>query len=420
MRILRVALVMSCVVGLVVGLTAQSGGKQFVPPASGQDGPFSGAVKAGGAVYASSMMATDVRGDITAQTRQIFQNLQGVLKQAGSSVDNIAVATVTLQQVRDLAALDEAFRAQFRGDPPARTVAYGNTGRPGALVEIGVIAVPTGGERRAILPPGWKKPSGAYSYAMQSGDTLYLSAVAPLNMQDLSTVRGDIERQAITAMNNASELLGAAGMSLDDTVSSRVSLRYRIDDFQNFNNAYGRYWDVRDPRATGAVPGRPGRAAVGLSPIGAHDVEITFTAVKGSSPREIVIPPNPDGSPGRLGPRPYSPAIRVGNRLWVQGTTGGTRQNMSPERSARLIGNVKAQVKENLTRLTAPLRAGGFDFKDVVMVEVWMTNVAMYREMNEAMREFFPTDPPVRIRTTGVETLGGGTALTEIALTAVK
>ena len=403
MRILKIALVIS---SFVVGLSAQSGGKQFVRAGPGQ--PFSAAIRAGGFVYVSGMMPTDVKGDITAQTKQVFENLRGVLKQAGSSIDNIAVTTVTLQQESDFAAMDAAYREQFRAAPPARTTVVGNIVRPGALLEIAVTAIPNGGPRRAITPAGWMKPTGPYSYAIQSGDTLFLSGMMPRTMKDLSAVQGDIVTQVKSAMDNAAELLKAAGMSLDDTVTSRVVFRQRVPaDFQNMNNTYASYWDVRDPRATGVVPGRPGRETLRLGPIGTHDWEVTFVAVKNSSPREVVIPPNPDGSPGQLGPLPFSPAIKIGNRIWTTGTVGST-----PE-------DIKAQTKEAVTRLGSSLKVSGFDFKDVVAVEVWMTNVSQYDEMNEVFREIFPTAPPV-CTTVGFLAGGGGNALMAVALTAVK
>jgi 2-iminobutanoate/2-iminopropanoate deaminase len=405
MRSLKCVLVLA---SLVVGLSAQSGGKQFVRPVTAQ--PFTPAITAGGLVYVSGMMAPDVKGGITAQTKQVFENLRSVLKQAGSSVDNIAVATVTLEQALDLEAVDEVFREQFKGDPPARTTYVGNMVRAGALVEIAVTAIPNGGQRKAILPPGWMTPKSPYSYAIQSGDVLFLSGMLPQNMKDLSAVRGDIQTQTKKALDNAVELLKAAGMSLDDTVSSRVVLRQRVADFAAMNSAYAPYWDVKDPRASGAVPGRPGRATVGLGLFAPYDMEVTFVAVKGSQPREIVIPPNRDGSPGQLGALPFSPAIKIGNQIWVSGTTGGTVENE---------GNIKAQVKENLTRLGSVLKAGGFDFKDVVAVEVWMTNVSQYDDLNDVFREVFPTNPPVR-KVVGLESLGGGTSLTEVAFTALK
>jgi 2-iminobutanoate/2-iminopropanoate deaminase len=406
MRILKIVLVISSV---VIGLSAQSGGKQIlVRGAAGQ--PSSTAIRAGGFIYVSGMMATDVKGNITAQTNQIFQNLRGVLKQAGSSIDNIAIATVTLEQAQDLAAMDEVFREQFKGDPPARTTYIGNMVRPGALLEIAVTAIPNGGQRRAITPAGWMQPKSPYSYAIQSGDTLFLSGMLPQNMNDLSPARGDIATQTKKAMDNAVELLRAAGMSLDDTISSRVVLRQRVADFANMNSTYAPYWDIKDTRASGVVPGRPGRATVGLGLFAPYDMEVTFVAAKGSSPREVVIPPNPDGSPGTLGALPFSPAIKIGNQIWVSGTTGGTPEN---------TGDIRAQTKENLTRLGRTLKAAGFDFKDVVTTEVWMTNVSQLNGLNEVFRETFPTNPPVR-KVVGLESLGGGNALTEIALMAIK
>jgi 2-iminobutanoate/2-iminopropanoate deaminase len=258
MRVLKRALVISLV---VVGLSAQSGGKQFVRPTPGEG--FSQAIRAGGFVYVSGMMAGG-KGDITVQTKEIFDNLRGVLKQAGSSVDNIVNVFVTLEQAGDVTAFDQVYRTQFTGDLPARTTYVGNMVRPGALVDIWVTAVPDGGQRRAIMPAGWMKPAGPYSYAIQSGDTLFASGMVSANMADLTRVGGDTESQVRKAMSNATELLKTAGMTLDDAVSSRVAITHRNAEFAIMNSTYGAYWDIKDPQARGAVPGRPDRATVGL------------------------------------------------------------------------------------------------------------------------------------------------------------
>jgi 2-iminobutanoate/2-iminopropanoate deaminase len=352
------------------------------------------------------MMATDVKGDITAQTKQVFDNLRGTLQRAGSSVDSIAAATVTLQQASDLGAMDQVFRAQFKGDPPARTTLLGNMVRPGALLEIAVIAIPNGGPRKAIRPSGWMKPASPYSYAVQSGDTLFLSGMVPSNNNDLSVVSGDLATQTKKAMENAVEVLKTAGMSLEDTVNARVSLR-RAAQAEEANKIYSSYWNVPDPLSSGVVSGPPARGAGGQVTPGPFDVQITFIAVKGSSPREIVVPPNADGSPGRRSGT-VSPAIKVGNRIWVAGGVGTTPENAA---------NVKAQTTELLTRLGRNLKAGGFDFTDVVATEIWVKDVSQSDDMNEAYRAFFPNSPPVR-KMVGAEPLNG--ALVTGSLMAVK
>src|ERR1051326_6269994 len=157
-------------------------GKQFARPPAGQTPPYSLAVKAGGVIYTAGQLPTDasgnlVSGDITVQAKQVFDNLRGVLQQAGSSLDDAVSAIVMLQNASDFAALDEVYRGQFKGEPAARTTFIGSMVRPGALLEIQVTAVPNGAERKPILPPGWTKPTSPYSYPIQSGDTLWMSGL---------------------------------------------------------------------------------------------------------------------------------------------------------------------------------------------------------------------------------------------------
>src|SRR5579862_2899351 len=94
----------------VAALSAQSG-KAFVRPPAGQTPPYSLAITAGGVIYTAGQLPTDdkgnlVAGDITAQAKQVFDNLRSVLQQAGSSLDNAVSAIVMLQNVSDFAALD--------------------------------------------------------------------------------------------------------------------------------------------------------------------------------------------------------------------------------------------------------------------------------------------------------------------------
>src|SRR5204862_7138795 len=121
MRTLRIPIVM---LAAVASVSAQSA-KQFVAPPAGQTPPYSLAITAGGVIYVAGQLPTDekgnlVNGDITVQTKQVFENLRGVLKQAGSSLDNAVHATVMLQNAADLAAVDQIYRQQFTGEPPAR------------------------------------------------------------------------------------------------------------------------------------------------------------------------------------------------------------------------------------------------------------------------------------------------------------
>jgi 2-iminobutanoate/2-iminopropanoate deaminase len=399
MRLTRVALV---TISLVAGLAAQAS-KQFVRPLPGQTPPYSLAVTAGGTVYVAGQLPTDdkgnvVAGDIAVQAKQVFDNLRAILQQAGTSLDNAVSATVMLQNASDFPALDQIYRQQFKGEPPARTTVIGNMVRPGALLEIQVTAVPNGVPRKAILPAGWMKPTSPYNYAIHAGDTLYMSGLVARNGRDNAQVQGDIGVQVKTIMDNAGEILKAAGMSYGDLATGRVALR-DMEKFAPMNEVYRGYWE-KD---------RPARVSCQVSPPGTFDVEITFMAIKGSAPREVIIPPRADGTPGQAGPN-FSPAIKVGNRLFISGGTGATAAN---------VGDMKAQTSETLTRFGPALKAAGFDYKDVVAADVFITDVQKFNDMNDGYRPFFPTDPPVRA-TLGVGRLAGATAVAEIMVTAVK
>ena len=405
MRRLRIALVISSLV-LVVGLSAQSSDRQYVRLAPTGLGPVSAAVTVGGIVYVSGIMATNMQGAITAQTEQVFEVLRGVLAQADSSLDNIAHVNVFLQRpFQDLAAFDEAYRNHFTGDLPARTVMASNLTRLGALVEMQVTAIPNGGERRVITPSGWRQDPN-YSYAIQSGDTLFMSSMKPRDNRDFSPAppvdSSDPSPHVTVAMANASEVLEAAGMTIHDAVTSRVLVRDGSQPLNNNMNAtYSAHWHPEP-----ALGGKPARMRYrgGLPERERYEFEVTFVAVKGESPREVVMPP------GRSEGGCCPPAIKVGNRLWISGGTGHTEEN---------AGDVRAQTTENMARLASVLKYAEFSFEDVVHVEVELTNPSVIDGHNDALLSIFPFNPPIRTLW-GVPSLNHPDALIEMGLMAVR
>ncbi len=399
MRLSRVAV---SIVILAASLSAQSG-RQFVRAPEGQNPPYSLAVKAGGVIYVSGQLPTDskggvVQGDVTVQTKQVFENLRAVLQQAGASLDNAVHANVYLQNASDMPAMDAVYRQQFKGEPPARTTFIGTMVRPGALIEIALTAVENGVARKAILPAGWVKPTSPYNYAILAGDTLYMSGLVSRSGRDNSQVQGDIGKQVKTIMDNAVEILKSAGMGLGDLAAGHVALK-DMTLFAPMNDVYRTYWE-KD---------RPARVSCQAAPPGTYDVEITFVAIKGSSPREVIVPKRADGTLAPIGPN-YSPAIRVGNRLYVSGGTGVTDTNET---------DMKAQIAEALNRFGPALKTAGFDYKDVVMADVYVKDVSKFNEMNEGYRTFFTGDLPARA-TVGVGRLANEKALVETMVMAAK
>ncbi len=394
------AVVLSCLIA-VTAFAAQAG-KEIVQVGPAMNYPFSQAVKAGGFIYVCGSMATDesgrlVPGDIKAQTARTLDNISAILKAAGSSLRNVASVTVYLKNAADFGAMNEVYRTYWPADPPTRTTIAANLVNPDGLVEISMVAVPDGAERRVIRPQGWVAGSLPYSYGILSGDTLFLAGLVSRNGKDNSVVAGDIQVQTRTALDNAGEILKAAGMTHADAVSSRVFITDTAI-FQDMNTAYRPYFP-KEP---------PARATVRAGLMGPEFlVEITLVAVKGGN-KEAMTTPNADGSPGQPNPN-FSSAVRAGNRLYVAGMMGNTDSNR---------GDIRGQTRETMTRIGRTLKAAGFDWSNVVDAIVYLTDVKNFGGMNEAYRETFTKEFPARAT---VETgLVAPDGLIEIMFTAVK
>jgi|SRR3990172_202528 len=110
-------------------------------------GPYEQAIKVDGFVFTAGQIPLDprtgtiVEGDIAAQTRQVLENLKGVLEAAGSSLDRAVKATVFLKNMADFAAMNEVYAQYLGNSKPARsTVAVAELPR-GVLVEIDLVAL---------------------------------------------------------------------------------------------------------------------------------------------------------------------------------------------------------------------------------------------------------------------------------------
>jgi 2-iminobutanoate/2-iminopropanoate deaminase len=110
-------------------------------------GPYEQAIKANGFIYTAGQIPIDpktgnfVEGGVTAQTRQVLENLKAVLEAGGSALDRVIKATVFLKNMADFAAMNEIYTQYLGSAKPARsTVAVAELPR-GALIEIDLVAL---------------------------------------------------------------------------------------------------------------------------------------------------------------------------------------------------------------------------------------------------------------------------------------
>ncbi len=109
-------------------------------------GPYSQAIIASNLVFASGQAGLDpqtgklISRDIIEQTGQVMRNLQAVLEAAGSSLERVLKTTIFLADMKDFAAMNEAYAGFFKQDPPARTTIQAARLPLDARVEIELIA----------------------------------------------------------------------------------------------------------------------------------------------------------------------------------------------------------------------------------------------------------------------------------------
>lgn len=110
-------------------------------------GPYSQAVRAGNTVYLSGQTPLDpatmqlVDGDIEAQARQVFDNLEAVCEAAGGSFAQVVRVGIYLTDLANFATVNAVMQQYFEAPYPARsTIGVASLPR-NAQVEIDLVMV---------------------------------------------------------------------------------------------------------------------------------------------------------------------------------------------------------------------------------------------------------------------------------------
>ena len=110
-------------------------------------GPYSHAVQhAAGPLFVSAQAPLDpatgrlIEGDMEAQTRQVFANLESVLAAAGRTLDDVVKVNVYLVDIADFAAMNAVLATVLTAPYPARTTVAVAALPLGARLEIEIVA----------------------------------------------------------------------------------------------------------------------------------------------------------------------------------------------------------------------------------------------------------------------------------------
>ena len=298
-------------------------------------------------IFVPATAAADTSADLATQTSMALARVDERLRGQRSSLADALAITVYLRRAADFPGMNDAYRQAFKAAPPTRTTVVTDPMTPGAHVEIAAVGALSGSDRRVVHPSAWMASPNPYSYAIRSGDLLFLSGLIARNGKDNSVVQGNVATQTRAVMENARELLEAAGLSFAHLVSARAFLP-DLKDFPEFNRTYLEFVGGAD---------RPTRATVGASLTSpAYNVEVTFVA---SAAQRHAIEPSDTPSPN------ISAAVRAGGSLFVSGILA---------EGEALKGDGAAQTRDILRKIDAVLAKAGYSRADVRDLLVYVTD----------------------------------------------
>ncbi len=110
-------------------------------------GPYSHGVLVGNMLFVSGQVGKHpgtgelMTSDIKTETKQVMENVKGILAEAGMDFTHIAKTTIFLTDMNDFASVNEIYGSYFTGNYPARETVQVSKLPLGVNVEISVIAI---------------------------------------------------------------------------------------------------------------------------------------------------------------------------------------------------------------------------------------------------------------------------------------
>ena len=104
------------------------------------------------------------------------------------------------------------------------------------------------------------------------------------------------------------------------------------------------------------------------------------------SNRAVISTPN---APAAIGP--YSQAVKAGNTVWLSGQIP-----LVPETMEIIEGGIVEQAQQVFTNLAAVAAAAGGDLNNAVKLNISLTDLGDFNQVNEIMTEFLSQPYPAR------------------------
>jgi reactive intermediate/imine deaminase len=251
--------------------------RQIIRPSDWSNSPlpYSYGIKSGNTLFLAGLVSrnskdnSNVKGDITAQTKYVLDNGAAILKSAGMSLADVVQSRVYITDASNFQAMNAAYHSYFPSAPPARATVRTGLTSPDYLIEIAMIAVKGSGRKAITTPnadgtPGTPNPN--LSSAIQVGNTLFVSGITGNTADN----KGDAPAQTKEALARVARTVKAAGFDMSNIVEGMAYVSDRTK-FTEVNAAYKEAFQKDFPARTGVSPGLMGAGA---------EAEFSFIAVK--------------------------------------------------------------------------------------------------------------------------------------------
>ena len=345
-----------------------------------------------------------VTGDVSAQAKQCFQNIEAILKSIDHVMDDVVRLTFCVQNMDDMAAIDAVFARYFPVYVPTRTVFAVAALPRNALVQIDALVshgegtvpnAPQAGDlvkvaRNTNAAPTSKLSAQTVAFSHYNN----LSAQLPIDAKTGALIAGDVKAQAKQCFQNVQAILESIGHVMNDVV--RITLFVNnISDLAAVSDVYASSFPGYKPALTTIV-------ATALPLNALVQVEAVVSHGDGTPPqppedtRFIVIKANnTDKAPQGLGTQTV--AFSHYNHLSAQ-------LPLNPTSGHLVAGGVKEQARQCLDNIQAIVQSISHAMSDVVKVNIALKNITDIAAVDALYATYFPGGTPAR-RTIGVSAL---------------
>jgi 2-iminobutanoate/2-iminopropanoate deaminase len=230
---------------------------------------------------------------------------------------------------------------------------------------------------KKFLTPDGKRPAGLFAPGVMVGNTVYIAGKGDYMPKE------EIAGKVRNCLNEVRKSLQTAGLDLNRVVHTFCYLE-DPNYYPEFNKVYGEFFPNNPPaRTTLGVPQVPG------------DSRIEITCIAYADPNGI----KPVGTPPAG--FPFSPGVIAGDMLYVSGK--GDQISGSGHPSA-----FEDQVRQAMRNVQATLKEAKLDFRNAVMVHLFLDSYDNYAAAAKIYNEFFKKGDEPALACVFVDWIPGG------------